>query len=156
MLRTGFRSGYWVVEWVDEFDPNLAHLLPRCPDLVCGHRVAIASCDSGPFEPTQAEYAKGWVVRNNVALSSIIVEASELPTPGFDEWYVYAGEAPEEHHRSFVNRWGFAPLDETIPEFHDFWGQVEKFQPLHVVGAGTPTMFLATRDEAIFRKVCSV
>ena len=69
---------------------------------------------------------------------------------------MYAGEAPEAHHRSFVNRWGFAPRDESNRESHDFWAQVEKFQPLHVVGAGTPTMFLATRDEAIFRKVSSV
>ena len=156
MMRTGFRSGYWVVEWADEFDPNLANLLPRFPEIVCGYRVAIASCDSGPFEPTQAEYAKGWVKRNEVAVSPTVVEASELPTPGFDEWYVYVGDAPEAHHKSFVNRWGFAPLDESNPEFQDFWGQVERFQPLHVVGAGTPTMFFATRDEAIFRKVSSV
>ena len=155
-MRTGFRSGYLVVEWADEFDPNLADLLPRFPEIVCGYRVAIASCDSGPFEPTQAEYAKGWVKRNEVAVSPIVVDASELPTPGFDEWYVYVGDAPEAHHRSFVNRWGFAPLDESNPEVQDFWGQVERFQPLHVVCAGTPTMFFATRDEAIFRKVSSV
>ena len=156
MMRTGFRSGYWVVEWSDEFDPNLADLLPRFPEMVRGHRVAIASCDSGPFEPTQAEYAEGWVKRNGIAVSPVVVEASDLPTPGFDEWYVYAGEAPEGHHRSFVNRWGFAPLDESNPEADVFWDQVERFQPLHVVGSGTPTMFFATRDDAIFRKVSSV
>ena len=55
-----------------------------------------------------------------------------------------------------MNRWGFAPLDELNPEVQDFWGQVKKFQPLHVVGAGTPTMFFATQDEAIFKKVSNV
>lgn len=156
MMRTGFRSGYWVVGWADEFDPNMANLLPRFPEMVRGHRVAIASCDSGLFEPTQAEYAKGWVKGNEVAVSPIVVEASELPTPGFDEWYVYAGEAQKAHHRSFVNRWGFAPLDESNAVYQDFGDQVEKLQPLHVVGADTPTMFFVTRDEAIFRKVSSV
>jgi len=156
MMRTGFRSGYWVVEWADDFDPNLADLVHRFPEMICGHRVAIASCDSGPFEPTQTEYAKGWIRKNEVAVSPVISEASDLPTPGFDEWYVYAGEAPDQKHRSFVNRWGFAPLDELNPEIQDFWGQVEKFQPLHVIGAGAPTMFLATQDEAIFRKISSV
>lgn len=155
-MRTGFRSGYWVVEWADDFDPNLADLVHRFPEMICGHRVAIASCDSGPFEPTQTEYAKGWIRKNEVAVSPVISEASDLPTPGFDEWYVYAGEAPDQKHRSFVNRWGFAPLDELNPEIQDFWGQVEKFQPLHVIGAGAPTMFLATQDEAIFRKISSV
>lgn len=156
MMRTGFRSGYWIVEWADDFDPNLADLVPRFPEMVCGHRVAIASCDSGPFEPTQAEYAKGWIKRNEVAVSPIVEVVTELPTPGFDEWYVYAGEAPEEHHRAFVNRWGFAPLDELDPEAQNFWGQVEKFRPLHVLGAGTPTMFFATQDEAMFRKISGV
>ncbi len=156
MMRTGFRSGYWVVEWADGFDPNLADLVPRFPEMVRGHRVAIASCDSGPFEPTQAGYAKGWVKRNELALSPVVEAVPDLPTPGFDEWYVYAGEAPEEHHKSFVNQWGFAPLDEWNPETQDFWAQVEKFRPLHVVGAGTPTLFFATQDEAIFRKVIRV
>jgi hypothetical protein len=153
MMRTGFRSAYWVVEWQYEFDPSLADLLSRFPEMVRGHRIAIASCDSGVFEPTQAEYVKGWVKRNEVAVSPIVVEISELPTPGFDEWYVYAGEAPGEHHRSFVNRLGFAPLNESNREFQDFWTQVETFQPLHVIGAGSPTMFFVTRDEVIFRKI---
>jgi hypothetical protein len=156
MMRTGFRSGYWVVEWADEFDPNLADLVIRFPEMVRGNRVAISSYDSGPFEPTQAEYANGWVKKNDVAISPIIDDASDLPTPGFDEWYVYVGEVPEESLRSFVNRWGFAPLNESNEECQDFWGQVEKCQPLHVIGAGTPTMFFATQDEAMFRKISGV
>lgn len=153
MMRTGFRSGYWIAEWSGNSDPNLADLVSVFPAIVLGHRVAIASWDSGPFEPTQAEYAKGWGKRNEVAISPIVNEASELSTPGFDEWYVYAGEVPEVHHRAFVNRLGFAPLDQLHPESQDFWAQVETLQPLHVVGAGTPTMFFATQDEALFRKV---
>lgn len=89
-----------------------------------------------------------------MAVSPIVVAASDLPTPGFDEWYVYAGETPEAHHRSFVNRWGFAPLDELHPETQDFWSQIEKFRPLHVIGAGMPTMFFATQNEELFRTVC--
>jgi hypothetical protein len=69
---------------------------------------------------------------------------------------VYPGEVPDEHHRLFVNRYGFAPLDELNSETQDFWDQVETLRPLHVVGAGTPTMFFAAQDEAIFRKVSGV
>ncbi len=156
MIRTGFRSGYWVVEWSDEFDPSLTDLLHRFPEMVRGYRVVIASCDSGPFEPTPADYAEGWVKRGEIVVSPIIDKVSALPTPGFDEWYVYAGNAPDEPHLSFVNRWGFAPLDKLNLEIQDFWAQVERFQPLHIIGAGTPTMFFVTKDESVFQKASSV
>ncbi len=71
--------------------------------------------------------------------------------PGFDEWYVYTVEPPDGRHRSFVNRWGFSPLDESNEETQVFWTQLAQLRPLHVIGAGT-TMFLATQDEEIFLK----
>lgn len=155
-MRTGTRSGYWVVEWADGFDPSLADLVPRFPEMVVGHRIAIASCDSGPFVPTPTELKEGWSMRNEVAVSPVLRDTSALPMPGFDEWYVYDLEASTDKLRSFVNRLGFAPLDEGNFETQDFWTQVERLRPLHVLGAGTPTMFFATRDEAIFRRVSSV
>lgn len=154
MMRTGYRSGYWVVQWADGFDPNLSDLMDHLPEIVRGHRVAVASCDSGSFEPTPVEYAKGWTKRNEVAVSPKVDLVSELPMPGFDEWYVYTDEPPGERHRSFVNRWGFSPWDESNEEAQVFWTQLEQLRPLHVIGAGT-TMFLATQDETIFRKASS-
>jgi hypothetical protein len=156
LMQTGFRSGYWVIEWADDFDPNLVDLVPHFPEIVLGHRIAISSCDSGPYEPTLAEFAKGWTRQEEVAVSPGVNAPSDLPMPGFDEWYVYAVEAPCEHHNSFVNQWGFSPLDEMNPETHNFWTQVERFRPLHVLGAGTSTMFLVTRDEALFSKISGV
>ena len=156
MMRTGSRSGYWVVEWAGGFDPSLTDLVPRFPEMVVGHRIAIASCDSGPFVPTPDELEKGWFRQNEVAISPRLQDVSDLPMPGFDEWYVYDLEAPTDHIRSFVNRFGFAPLDEGNSETQDFWAQVERLRPLHVLGAGTPTMFFARRDETIYRRVCSV
>lgn len=152
-MRTGFKSGYWVVEWADDFAPNLADLVSRIPEIVRGNRIAIASCDSGPFLPTEAEYAKGWTNDYGVAVSPIVDSITDLPTPRFDEWYVYAGVVPNSRHAAFVNAWGFAPLDESNSEAQEFWAQVEQFRPLHVVGTSTPTMFLATQDEEVFRKV---
>ncbi|MES2508843.1 MAG: hypothetical protein V4625_02895 [Pseudomonadota bacterium] len=137
---------------MDDFDPNLADLLDRFPEIVRGHRVAIASCDSGAFEPTQVEYAKGWIKAAKLAISPVVDVVSDLPMPGFDEWYVYSGEVPDAHHQTFINRWGFAPLDEVNPETKVFWMQVVQFRPLHVVGAGT-TMFFATQDQEFFRKI---
>lgn len=156
MMRTGSRSGYWVVEWADGFDPSLADLMLQFPEAVIGHRIAIASCDSGPFSPSQPEMEKGWTTHNALAVSPCVQSAAELPTPGFDEWYVYDVEAPSDHHKSFVNRFGFSPLDAESEDTKDFWAQVEHFRPLHVLGAGTPTMFFATQDEAMYRRMTNV
>nr|WP_315487100.1 hypothetical protein [uncultured Undibacterium sp.] len=155
-MRTGSRFNYWVVEWADGFDPSLSDLMLQFPQTVVGNRVAIASCDSGPFLPSQAELKKGWTTRNGLAVSPCVQIASELPTPGFDEWYVYNSEVPSDQHKSFVNQFGFSPLDVESQDTKDFWAQVVLYQPLHVLGAGTPTMFVVTQDEALYRRMTSV
>ncbi len=155
MMRTGFKLGYWVIEWADGFDPDLTDFVPKYPEIVQGCHVVIASFDSGPLEPTQSEYDLGWQKKNGQAISPRIEVATELPWAGFDEWYLYDGEVPDTKHEFFVNRIGFVPLDVFELETQAFWVQVERLQPLHVVGAGTPTMFFCTRDEVIFRKVSS-
>lgn len=156
MIRTGSRFGYWVVEWADGFDPSLADLMLQFSEAVIGNRIAIASCDSGPFLPNDAETKNGWTIHNALAISPRIQSVAELPTPGFDEWYVYDLDVPFDHHNSFVNRFGFSPLDTEGGDAEKFWVQVENFRPLHVLGAGTPTMFFATRDEAMFMKITNV
>jgi hypothetical protein len=152
MMRTKFRSGYWVVEWTDNFDPSLADFVSRFPEAVLGHRIAIASCDSGPFSPSEYEISKGWVVHDKLAVSPFVQSISDLPMPGFDEWYVYENEVPNDCHESFVNKFGFSPLGDESVDVNSFWSQVMRFRPLHVLGAGTPAMFFATRDEKLCRR----
>lgn len=154
MMRTGTKSGYWVIEWKEEFDPSLDDLVPRFPEIVAGHRVVIASFDSGPFMPYPAELEKGWSVIHEVAVSPSIDSLQDLPTAGFDEWYVYDQEVPASHFEAFVSYLGFSPLDEESLQAIAFWKQVEQLQPLHALGAGTPVMFFITRDEAMFKKIC--
>ncbi len=156
MIKTGRQAGYWVVTWADGFDPSLDDLLPHVPEAVVGHRVLIASFDSGQFCPTQDELEHGWSVQGNQAISPLVQAAADVPAVGFDEWYIYDGEVPHEHHRAFVNRLGFSPLDTTCLDANEFWEQVKRFQPLNVLGAGTPTMFLVTRDEQIYARAVAI
>lgn len=144
----GHKLGYSVVQWSFDWDPSLLDLLDRMPELVLGRHVAIASCDSGPYKPTDAELECGWEVVSGIAVSPKIVQVSDLPTPGFDEWYVYEERPLPYCYRSSVNHFGFAPLPPD--QATAFWSQVEVALPLHVLGAGTPTMFLATRDRNSF------
>jgi hypothetical protein len=156
MIKTGKQAGYWVVTWADGFDPSLDDLLPHVPEAVVGRRVLIASFDSGQFSPTQDGLERGWSVQGNQAVSPPVQASSDLPAVGFDEWYVYDGDVPREHHKAFVNRFGFSPVDPTCLEANEFWEQVTRFQPLHVLGAGTPTMFLVTRDEQIYERAVAI
>lgn len=146
----GHRLEYSVVQWSYDWDPSLSDLLGRMPELVLGRHVVIASCDSGPFEPTEAELACGWEVVDGLAVSPKISVVSDLPTPGFDEWYVYEERPKSYRFRASVNHFGFAPLSQDHEQTAKFWAQVDAALPLHVLGAGTPTMFLATRDRNTF------
>ena len=156
MMNKGSQAGYWVVTWADGFDPSLEDLLAHLPEAVVGRRVLIASFDSGQFAPTPEELDNGWSLQENQAVSLLVQAASDLSAVGFDEWYVYEGDVPREHHEAFVNRFGFSPLDPACKEAIEFWEQVKRFRPLHVLGAGTPTMFLVTRDEQTYSRAIKI
>lgn len=154
-MRTGHKFGYWVVEWSDDFDQSLWDFVSQFPEIVLGKRVAITSFDSGSVAPSQDEYAKGWEKRGDVAISPVVKNVEDVPSAGFDEWYVYPSDVSNAPTQSFVNHWGFAPLDESNAQIESFWTQVVSCQPLHVIGEGAPTMFFATKDQAVFEEVCS-
>jgi hypothetical protein len=103
--------------------------------------------------PTKEEFSAGWTQHGTLALSPRISAVSQLPSPGFDEWYVYDSHAGLSPHQNFVNRFQFSALA-TKDEFTEkFWKQVVELQPLHVLGAGLPSLFVVTRDEVIFKAI---
>ncbi|MGZ3184955.1 MAG: hypothetical protein ACXU8N_21180 [Telluria sp.] len=151
-MRYGERCGYSAIEWSTAWDPSLRDLIGVAPELVVGQRVAITSCDSGSFRPSAQDLTSGWQCCESTAISKEISSPSDLPTPGFDEWYVFARPPLVVPLRNHVNRYGFSVFDEC-DEADSFWEQVKESEPLHVLGAGTPNMFLVTRDKAIFDRV---
>jgi hypothetical protein len=152
-MKTGSRSGYWVVQWSEDWDPSLLGVLEAVPELMLNRRVAITSCDSGPYRPTEEEYAMGWTYSTEIALSSPIESILQLPAPGFDEWYVYDREPLIIPNFSFVNYYDFSPLDSSADTSKKFWDQVESVKPLHVLGDGASNMFVITRDLDMFEKL---
>lgn len=160
-MRTGERSGYWIVQWSEDTDPSLADVLTKVPKLVLGRYVAIVSCDSGRYRPDEKELKKGWSMLNGTALSPKIDSVTALPTPGFDEWYVYEDKPTTCPDCAFVNEYDFSPLDsyeEVLDQevLDQFWLQVEMTKPLHVLGAGTPNIFVVTRDPEIVERLKSL
>lgn len=155
MTHSAERFGYWVIQWASAWDPSLTDLLRIAPELVLGKRVAITSCDSGPFQPSADELTAGWSVEGTVAISREITQPADLPAPGFDEWYVFDVVPSVISTRNHVNRHNFSVVDECDTA-ESFWEQIRKTQPLHVLGAGTPHMFFATRDRDSFERVKAV
>nr|BFE92637.1 hypothetical protein GCM10020185_31730 [Pseudomonas brassicacearum subsp. brassicacearum] len=88
-LHTGAHAGYRTLDWHDGYDVNLGDLIHQLPQLVRGRYVAIAASDSGPYSLSAIEIASGWQRVGDLAISPIIMDIDQLPTPGFDEWYVF-------------------------------------------------------------------
>lgn len=151
-MKNSERDGYWVIQWSEDWDPSLADILQSVPELVCGKRIAITSCDSGPYVPTSDELIAGWFFDGVTAISTEITQPGELPMPGFDEWYIFDLVPRNFPTRNYVNRFGFSVLDESDATT-SFWEQITKTQPLHALGAGTPNMFFLTRDRETFERV---
>jgi hypothetical protein len=124
-----------------EFD-----LLRLCPQIVLGKYVAITSIDSGAFKPTEKEVAVGWQSRGKIAYSPQVQRVEEIPSAGWDEWYIFDKpldlgtshlaenifEAPQEqgHVSDFVN-YGFAlhPPERAEKLALLFWPQIDRIRP---------------------------
>lgn len=142
-----------MIQWSYDWDPSLVDLLNAVPEIVLGKRVAITSCDSGPYSPSPEAVTAGWKSDEGVSLSPPVNAIADLPTPGFDEWYVFDVVPTIYPRQNFVNRYGFSPLAMDNEETKMFWSQIEEAQPVHVLGAGTPNMFFVTRDHPTFEHV---
>ncbi|WP_242490012.1 hypothetical protein [Noviherbaspirillum cavernae] len=129
MMQTGSRVGYWVVQWREDWDPSLKEFVADFPDVVIGNHVVIASCDSGQYHLGEVELAAGWQLKQGIAVSPMIAETSQLPMPGFDEWYIFKEACSPEHYENFVNTYGFSPLDQDNEQADAFWKQVEEHKP---------------------------
>lgn len=140
MLTVGSEGLYEWLATEQEFD-----LLQVCPEIVLGKYVAIMSIDSGWFEPAEKETAAGWQSREKIAYSPKIQRVEEVPSDGWDEWYIFDKpvdlgkshlgenmfEVPQEqgHVSDFVN-YGFAlhPPDRNHLASL-FWQQIARIRP---------------------------
>ncbi len=140
MLTVGSEGFY---EWLvtdQQFD-----LLQICPEIVLRKRVAITSIDSGSLVPTEKETAAGWRSRGKIAYSPRIQSIEEVPSDGWDEWYIFDEpvdlgtshlgenifEVPQEqrHVSVFVN-YGFALDPPKRASLSDsFWPQMSRIRP---------------------------
>ena len=143
-------------------------LLEICPEIVLGKYVALTSIDSGSLVPSEKETADGWQSRGKVAYSPQIRSVAEIPSAGWDEWYVFIQpvdlgishleenifEVPHEpgHVNVFVN-YGFAlhPTDgKDLTTL--FWQQMSRVRPESYM-ADNDSLTFVSGDKALFASV---
>ncbi|MCD5971816.1 hypothetical protein [Pseudomonas quasicaspiana] len=151
-LHTGAHAGYSTLNWDNGCDVNLGDVISQLPQLVLGHHVAIAWSDSGAYNLSTAEVTSGWQCVGDLVISPMIEDVAQLPTPGFDEWYVFE-RLPSRARLSRFNRAiAFQPFGESN-EVVEFWSQIEDLQPTHALLGACPSLLLITRDAAMYERV---
>ncbi|HET9408012.1 MAG TPA: hypothetical protein VFO39_12305 [Candidatus Sulfotelmatobacter sp.] len=165
MLAVGSQGIYeWLVSDA-EFD-----LLQLCPEVVLGKYVAITSIDSGEFVPNEKEIAAGWQSRARIAYSPQVRNITEIPSEGWDEWYIFDKptdlgtshrsenifEVPHEqgHVSVFVN-YGFAlhPPDRADLNLANlFWPQMSRIRPESYI-ADNDCLTFVSMNKTLFSRV---
>lgn len=171
-MKTGIHGRY---NWL-ETDHDLREFLVLCPASILSKHIAITAVDSGSFNPSDQDLAAGWSASDGIAYSPRLDAVTMLPADcccrcsGFDEWYVYATEAPRLGSIShanvfettiappnvfqFINFVGFRFSDQELKAITDlFWKQVEWMQPESYLGDGDSRLMFASCNDELFRNV---
>jgi hypothetical protein len=172
VVQTGSHGRY---NWL-ETDHDLREFLALCPDSILSKHIAITAVDSGSFNPSDQDQAAGWSASGGIAYSPRLDAVTMLPPDrcchccGFDEWYIYATEAPQlgsichvnvfeatiapPNVFQFINFGGFRFSDQELKAITDlFWKQVEWMQPESYLGDGDSRLVFVSSDDELFRNV---
>src|SRR5688572_15983583 len=162
---TGARDGY---RWHQSAQHFLHELLEHVPSLVVGRYVAVTSFDSGPLQLGDDERRGGWTSTDGVAYSPRITDPREIPSDGYDEWYVFRSPIRLAKSEVFVNYGDFSLqsarpiLNQLAPTWdrplathqHDwvaacqerFWNQLVRLQAETYLAEGD-NLICVTRNE---------
>ena len=151
--RHVIRQGYHAFDWLDS-DLFLPTLWEHFPELVLGNYLVNTSFDSGSLIISPRQREQGWHTIGKSAHSPRIERLDQIPHDQFDEWLVFDQPIQVLNFETFVNFYGFSPLDED-PEGFPFWNQVSRWNPLHVIGEND-NLYLVTRSESIAKRILNL
>jgi hypothetical protein len=154
-IRTGAHAGYRMLDWNNGCDVNLGAFVRQVPEIVMGRYVAIAWSDSARYNLSATEIELGWQYVDDLALSPLITDIAQLPSPGFDEWYVFERLPDRTKLSKFRSAIAFQPFADGA-EADEFWSQIEDLQPEHALLGACPSLLLITRDVAVFERTLAL
>ncbi len=170
MIKKG-KHGVYI--WFQVTNNFLTALIDAVPDLVVGKYVAIASYEGERYRLRSEEIKAGWQQINDIALSPVIGQVSELPNNQFDEWYIFDRLTPFVIKESFINYGGFSLARRNIdnpflPAAYKqqlsrgselsqdrearFWRQIETVEPETYV-AESDKLIVVTRNQRLAVKL---
>jgi hypothetical protein len=148
-MFTGKRNEYGWVEW-EWRSRFLTDLLPVFPQLVIGQYLVNTSFDSGSLSLSPEEINRGWHKHNDLALSPVIKDVSEIPYCHYSEWYVFSSPVTFDDYESFINYGGFSLELLEFRELQErFWQQLERLAPETFLAEGD-NLICVTRDMNLF------
>jgi hypothetical protein len=150
-----------------------------CPDVFVNQYLVVAAIDCGVPWLTEAQRAKGWELRSELAYSPRLDTVEDLffqldgpDSPGYDEWYLFGEQPPPLGQVQKGNpfekdneprpgliwtpvRWLGFNLHAPDPEFFHrwFWAQLEWMNPDSYVSDGIDNLNFVSRNEAVFLSV---
>ncbi len=167
-MQTGQHGRFnWLVSTSPYSIPSLAELTVRHHPALC---LCITAFDSGPIRPGPEELDGGWTTQGEVMISPPLAEGLDIPSDGYDEWYILEQPpAPEWQPEIFVNYGGFTVvppeeifeiydptwdrhgLDWLVPIQERFWEQLERGNPVSYIAIGDHDVVVSQRREFIER-----
>ncbi len=155
--------GAWRWIQVKGGDVSCAVAVRELAASLLGLRGLCCSWDSGELDPVSAGLA-GWTVWQGQAVSPVIDEHLAASWPesscgGFDEWY-FCSEILDVGKVGALCNWGTSLREaeslRDVPSGFDVQTQLDKLQPVAVIGDGWRT-FLISQDQAMlarFAELC--
>ncbi|MEE4071419.1 hypothetical protein [Pseudomonas viridiflava] len=117
--------------------------------------MAIAWLDSRRYNLSAAEMGRGWQRIGDLAISPMVTDVDQLPTPGFDEWYIFERLPDRMSLTKFGSAIAFLPFGES-DKADQFWAQIEGLQPTHALLGACPSLLLITRDTALYERLLNI
>jgi hypothetical protein len=160
-METGQRGNYF---WLDDASLFIGDLLRLIPEVVVGKYLIVTSFDSGPLRLENADFQRGWLQHDELAINPSVMSTGDMPYDEWDEWYVFRKPPLLEDFAVFVNYGSFCLQDpaqlfaegessELLNLTRDlqrsFWDQLELKAPESYVACGNRLM-VATRSPDLY------
>lgn len=130
--------------WI-EIDSNLYDidsLLKSHSEFIINNYVAISCFDSGNIVWSDDELADGYKYYGSIPFTKKISNPWEIPSAGYDEWYLF--EEPREFQLSqtFINYSGFSLHNDPSNMLDQFWTQLNSANPVKFIAQNGHFIFI--------------
>lgn len=136
--------------WFQTFDTDFTidRFLKEFKQHLIDKYVSVTSFDSGGLYLSDEEKQIGWTDINEIATSPAVKKETDIPTAGFDEWYVFVKRPSTIKLTDVYVNYGSFNLEESSDLLKNFWQDIEHNHPDIYVAEGD-SLKIVTTDEKL-------